>query len=278
MNNIRKTIEQALREDLPVQDITTNVLIPGDKTSRAYIITKQEAVLCGLQIAKKVFQRLDKNISFRSPYSDGERVPANTRIAFLRGKTRAILSGERVALNFLSHLSGIATKTHNFVKKIRPLKVKILDTRKTIPGLRNLAKYAVQCGEGKNHRMHLGSMALIKDNHRAACHRISLDEIIQKTKKATHKHVEVEVNTLPQFKTALKGNPDMILLDNMSLRQIKEAVRITRSLRPSPLLEVSGNVSLKNVRRIAKTGVDRISIGALTHTVQAIDLSLELIP
>ena len=277
-SRIDKIIDNALREDIGNQDITTHILIPKDEVSQAFMVTRQEAVLCGLEIAKRVFHKLDKMAKFRSSYKDGDKVSANTKILFITAKTRALLTGERVALNFLTYLSGIATTTSFFLKKIHPSKVKIMDTRKTTPCLRNLEKYAVKCGGGINHRFTLSEMVLIKDNHRSAYQsRMSLREMIKRAKKVSNKPVEVEVNNLIQLKQALSAHPDIILLDNMPLKQIKKAVTLIRKMKKRPLLEVSGRVNLENVRAIAKTGIDRISIGALTHTRKAIDISLEVI-
>lgn len=212
-------------------------------------------------------------------HKDGDLVEKNTRIAKIEGKTRAIFTGERTALNFLGFLSGVATYTHEFVEAIRPYKTRILDTRKTTPGLRNLEKYAVKCGGGTNHRFGLYDMALIKDNHRHACHpEISIQEAIKRIRKRTKKKIQVEVDTLDQFMQALEVSPDMILLDNMTTAQLKKAVAIAKKIRTKkPVLEASGGVSIKNVRSIAATGVDRISIGSLTHSPRSIDISLEAI-
>ncbi|HBR15545.1 MAG TPA: carboxylating nicotinate-nucleotide diphosphorylase [Candidatus Omnitrophica bacterium] len=275
-NNI---ITQALKEDAAKEDITTNALVPASSTTEAVILFKEDAVLCGLSIARQVFQNLDKNILFRTDLKDGDAVKKNSKVAFIKGKTRAILTGERTALNFLGYLSGIATNTRQFVDRIKPFKTKILDTRKTTPGLRELEKYAVRCGGGYNHRTSLKDMVLIKDNHRVISKRhLSLVEMIEQCRTKTKKPLEIEVDNLTQLQEALRGNPDYILLDNMSIPQLKQAVKITRSSsHKKPLLEASGGIRPNNVKAIAQTGVDRISIGALTHHRQAIDVSLEII-
>lgn len=272
---IKKVIRAALKEDAALHDLTTQLLIPKDSVSNATIISKEAAVLCGLEIARQIFKTLDPHLKFSSPYRDGKKIKKNTKVVHLKGGTRAILSAERTALNFLNHLSGIATATHRFVEKVRGTKVKIFDTRKTAPGLRALEKYAVACGGGKNHRQNLAELVMIKDNHIAACRNLGLPTIIRWAKQ---KKMEVEVRNLKEFKEALKAHPDIILLDNMEIPKIKKAVRLARnvSLPTKPLLEASGGINIHNVRRIAQTGVDRVSIGALTHSFKAIDMSLEI--
>ncbi len=277
--NTYKAIREALREDRAAQDITTNFLVDPKETSEVYIAVKEDCVLCGLEIAKKVFQTFDRNVLFRSLYQDGDRVKASSKIALLKGKTRALLKAERVALNFLQHLSGIATLTRVFVDKIKPLKTKILDTRKTMPGLRFLQKYAVRCGGGVSHRGNLNEMVLIKDNHLALLSpRKSISEIVSHLRKRTKKPIEIEVTTLQQFGEALQGQPDIILLDNMPVAQMKKAIITLKQHRPRKRiqLEASGGINLKNIRAIAQIGIDRISIGALTHSARAIDISMEL--
>lgn len=272
-------ITQALKEDATNADITTNALVPASSMTEAVILLKEDAVLCGLSIARRVFQRLDKNILFRAGFKDGDFVKGNSRIASIKGKTRAILTGERTALNFLGDLSGIATNTKQFVDRIRPLKTQIVDTRKTTPGLRELEKYAVRCGGGWNHRTNLKDMVLIKDNHRVVSRKeLSLAEMIEQCRTKSKKPLEIEVDNLTQLRDALRGNPDYILLDNMSVSQLNQAVKIARSSpHKRPLLEASGGIRLNNVKAIAQTGVDRVSIGALTHNRRAIDVSLEII-
>ena len=247
--------------------------------SSAHIIVKEKGVICGLAQAKETFRAIDPKMKITFYHKDGDFVKKNTKIAKLEGKTRALFTGERTALNFLGFLSGVATHTHEFVEKIYPYKAQILDTRKTTPGLRNLEKYAVKCGGGTNHRFGLYDMALIKDNHRHACHpEISIQEAVKNIRKRTKKKIQVEVDTLDQFMQALEVKPDMILLDNMTTTQLRKAVAITKKLKTKkPLLEASGGVSLRNVRSIAKTGVDRISIGSLTHSPRSIDISLDAI-
>ncbi len=273
-------IRRALREDAAHKDVTTNSLIPAHQVSGAIIIIKEEAIVCGLKVIEGVFKTQDPHVRFKTIHADGRKVKRHTIVAKLEGKTRALLTGERVALNFLGYLSGIATDTHQFVEKARPTKARILDTRKTTPGLRLLEKYAVKCGGGHNHRPDLSELVLIKDNHREACHpHLSIAEAIQCTRRKTKKTIEIEVDTLRQFKEALSAHPDMILLDNMSCAQMKRAVTIVRKM-PStkrPILEASGGITIRNVAQIARTGVDCISIGSLTHTHNGIDVSMELV-
>lgn len=278
---IKKVIVTALREDAAGKDLTTKLIVPADQSAEAYIIVKEPAVVCGLDIAQKVFEYLDKKIRFSTPYKDGDHVFPGTNIAEIKGKTRSILSGERTALNFLSYLSGIATKTNQFIQAVRPYKTLIMDTRKTTPGLRFLERYAVKCGGGANHRDHLNEMIFIKDNHWKTLEASgrSIPEAIHNFRKTSKKKVEVEVENLSQFKKVFGMKPDVILLDNMAVKDIREAVRLNRMNKKSsrPLLEASGGMNLKNVHAIAQTGVNRISIGELTHSRKSIDVSLELV-
>lgn len=277
---LNQLIRRALREDAANNDVTTNSLIPKHHVSEAIIIVKEEAVVCGLRAVEHVFKLLDPRIRFQVIRKDGSKVKRNTVVAKLRGKTRAILTGERVALNFLGYLSGIGTDTQKFVQKIRHTKVKILDTRKTTPGLRILEKRAVKSGGGHNHRPDLSELVLIKDNHRDACYpHLSIPEAIKRARRRTKKTIEIEVDTLKQFKEALSADPDMILLDNMSCAQMRKAVAIAQKLphKRRPILEASGGITLRNVEKVARTGVDCISIGSLTHTHNGIDVSLELV-
>lgn len=275
---INRIIAIALNEDIGKGDITTNAFISQNQISKAALVTRENAVIYGLKVAKRTFEKLDRTIGFKFLHQDGDRVPANTTLAIVKGKTRALLSAERVALNFLCRLSGIATTTAAYLHAIRPYRVKILDTRKTTPGLRTLEKLAVKAAGGTNHRQNLNEMVMIKDNHKLAIlSKISLQKIIAHAKKKTRKPIEVEVDNLRDFKAALLAKPDFILLDNMTLTEIKQAVAIKKTYQRvgKPLLEVSGGVNLKNIRSMAQTGVDRISVGALTHSSKAVDIALE---
>ncbi len=272
-----KLIDWALQEDIGRGDITTKIFVPKNKRSIADIVTHQDATFVGFHIVKKIFQRLDPHIQYKAFFKDGDHVKAETKIIRVKGATQALLTGERVALNFLCHLSSVATQTTAFLDKVKPYPVKIMDTRKTTPGFRLLEKWAVRCAKGVNHRHDLSEMVLIKDNHHLVTRpNLSLSQMIKKARQKTNKPIEVEVETLEDFNDAFASRPDYILLDNMSLAQIKRIVALAKksNVRPKPILEVSGGVHLKNIREIAKTGVDRISIGALTHTKKGINVSM----
>ena len=272
-------VKLALREDLGEGDITTETVIPKGKAINGLFLVKEDLVVCGLAIACKVFKSKDKNIKFSFLVPDGAFVKKGKVIAKISGKARSILAAERVSLNFLSFLSGIATKTRAYALKVRPYNVKIMDTRKTIPGLRILEKYAVRIGGGYNHRLSLDEMVMVKDNHLAAVKGI---KGLKNLKIAAKKYkVEIEVENLKDFKQALDLNPDIIMLDNMSIKDIKKAVQIRNSLSSEisplrPLLEVSGGITLNTIKKIASTGIDMISVGALTHSVDSVDISLEI--
>ena len=267
-------IEQALREDVGPGDVTTRAVIPPDVRGKGAILVKAHGVICGLQVAAEVFRAVDERVSFRPRVREGEPVQPGDVVAEVEGPLRGILTAERTALNFLARLSGIATLTARFVDAVAPYRAVILDTRKTTPGWRVLEKYAVRCGGGRNHRMGLYDMVLIKDNHIAACGSIS--EAVRRVRAAgVGVPVEVEVKDLDELREALKLGVDRILLDNFSVEDIAEAVKIAEGRVP---LEASGGVTLDNVAAIAATGVDYISVGALTHSAPALDLSLELSP
>jgi len=269
-------VRHALIEDIGKGDITTQLTIPEDKVIDAVIIVKEDCVVCGLPVAREVFRISDGTVEFKSLKTEGIEVKNGEVIARIHGKARGILTAERVALNFLVMLSGVATKTREYVRRIEPYPVKITDTRKTIPGLRELQKYAVRVGGGHNHRVSLDEMVLIKDNHIKVTDGYDRLPSVPKGFK-----IEIEVQNLDEFRHALRFKPDYIMLDNMSIDEIKEAIRIRnntefKSHHPPTKLEVSGGVNLENIREIAATGVDIISIGALTHSVRAVDMSLEV--
>ncbi len=277
---IKQLIDLTINEDLGTKDITTDIFIPKDMISEAYIITHQKATFVGFEIVKSIFKRFDKNIQIKSLFKDGDIIKPETRIIKLKGKTRALLTGERIALNFLSHLSAVATNTAEFVNAIKPYKVKILDTRKTTPGLRFLEKLAVKKAGGTNHRLNLSEMVLIKDNHHIACPKMPIKDMLIKARKKTKKIITVEVEDFEHFKEAWIAKPDIILIDNMNLAQIKKIVHFCKKNKhksKNPELEVSGGVNLHNVRSYAQTGVERISIGALTHTKKSINVSMEIV-
>ena len=272
----------ALKEDVGPRDLTSFALLPKGQAAKAEIIVRQEGVLAGLQVAEWVFAQVEPKVRFQPQVKDGQKVYPDKAVVFLEGPARGILAGERVALNFLGHLSGIATLTRAFVEKARGVPAKILDTRKTTPGLRLLEKYAVRMGGGANHRMGLYDGVLIKDNHLRLAG--GVEKAVAQVRASVQKEtpIEVEVANLREFRQALAVKADLILLDNMNLPEIQEAVRLARAVGRSktgtkPLLEVSGGVTLENVRAIALTGVDRISVGALTHSAPGLDLSLEIL-
>ncbi|MBF0618698.1 MAG: carboxylating nicotinate-nucleotide diphosphorylase [Candidatus Omnitrophica bacterium] len=276
---IRKIVHLALREDVGRGDITTNLLVTASHKTEGYILTREEAVICGLPFAREVFLALDPSMEVHFLAKDGEKVKAGSKIITLKGKTRSILTGERVALNFLSYLSAIASRTKRFCDAVDGYKAKILDTRKTTPGLRLMERYAVECGGGVNHRFNLNAMVLVKDNHRIISRqRERLSDTVRRLHRKTHKKVEIEVDHLWELEDVLLAHPEMVLLDNMTNDELKKAVALAKKICPEkrPLLEASGGITLANVREVAATGVDRISIGSLTHSRQAIDMTLEL--
>lgn len=270
----RETLEKLLAEDVGPCDITTSILIPESHKSRALIKAKENFVLAGLPFAEEIFRIKDPDVEFKERRKDGEVVRAGDIIIGIKGMTASLLTAERVALNMLQRLSGIATLTRAFVEEVKGLPVKIVDTRKTTPGLRFFEKYAVRVGGGFNHRFGLFDGILIKDNHIQAARGIK--NAIKKAKEgSTHLlKIEVEVKNLKELQEALKSGADAIMLDNMSVKDMASAVKLTKG---RAILEASGNINSKNVRRVAETGVDIISIGALTHSAVAVDISMELI-
>jgi nicotinate-nucleotide pyrophosphorylase (carboxylating) len=269
----RPLIEQALAEDIGDGDITTLCTVPAELKLRGRFIAKQAGVVAGLEIARLTFGLLDEQVRMTSDVADGSPVAKGQIIATVTGPGRALLSGERVALNFLQRMSGIATLTHRFVEAVRGTGAVILDTRKTAPGLRLLDKWAVRLGGGQNHRAGLYDMVLIKDNHIAAVGTISEAVARVRAGDPRQRAIEVEVKNLAELEEALALKLDRILLDNMSLAEMREAVRLAGGRTP---LEASGNVDLENVAAIAAAGVDYISIGKLTHSAAALDISLLL--
>ena len=275
---INKIISRALKEDLSDKDLTTNILFDKNKTSEAYIMTREKALICGINIVKRVFRQLDPAMKMTCYKYDGDIAARSTKIITLKGKTRALLSAERTALNFLSYLSGISTLTRRYVDQVKPCAVQILDTRKTTPGLRVLEKLAVRTGGGINHRFNLNEMVMIKDNHRIAHEREApIQEAVERVRRRTHKQVCVEVDNMIEFNHALEAEPDIILLDNMDCERMRQAVARRNNSGKLCLLEASGGITLKTVRNIAKTGVDRISVGALTHSPPTIDFTMEFV-
>jgi nicotinate-nucleotide pyrophosphorylase (carboxylating) len=262
-------IKRFLEEDLGAGDITTNATVPEDHLSLAEIFSKEDGVLAGQVFAKKVFQALDKDIHYEEIKKDGEQVRKGDVVTRIRGRTRAILTGERVALNLLQRLSGIAATTRRFADAAGNTGVKILDTRKTSPGLRVMEKYAVRMGGGYNHRLNLSEMALIKENHIAVAG--SLKEAVRRVRMTSGVFIEVEVKNMTELRDALEEGVDRIMLDNWDVQGIAEAVSLVQKRIP---IEVSGNMTLERTRQISPMGIDFISVGAITHSFKSLDLSL----
>ena len=267
-------ILSALKEDMPLGDITTDNIIAPESSSKAVLLAKQEAVIAGLDVFERVFRLLTPDMEFKRNIEDGQHVRKGDIFLEFQGNTSAMLRGERTALNFLQHLSGIATKTFEFSSRIKDLPVKVVDTRKTVPGLRYLDKYAVKMGGGQNHRLCLSDGVLIKDNHIKAAGGIK-NAIEQVRGRIPHTiKIEVETETMDQVTEALEGGADIIMLDNMSLDMMNQAVKL---INKRAIVEASGNVCLDSIYDIAKTGVDIISVGELTHSVKAVDISMKFI-
>ena len=267
-------VEAALREDLGSGDVTA-ALVPAAQRVRGSVVAREEAVLCGRAWVDETFRQLDPRVQLTWHASDGERVAAGQAVLAIAGPARPVLSGERTALNFLQLRSGTATATRRFVDAVAGTGCRILDTRKTVPGLRTAQKYAVRCGGAHNHRMGLYDQVLIKENHIAAAR--SLTGAIEAARRsAAGIGVEVEVETLGELQEALNARPDIILLDDFTLEDMRAAVALNRAAGTAAKLEVSGSVSQEAVRAIAETGVDYISVGAITKHVRAIDLSMRL--
>ncbi len=269
-------IDRAVMEDIGKGDITTALCLPQKPVVEAQIIANEEGIIAGLDIAELVFKKVQGKISFEKKIEDGKRIKKGDVVADIKGNAQDILSAERVALNFLQHLSGIATLTSKFVAAAKPYQAKIYDTRKTLPSLRAIEKYAVKTGGGNNHRFGLYDGILIKDNHIEITGGITQAvRQVQQNLPAGMK-IEVETKNLDEVKEAVSLNVDIIMLDNMNLEMMSEAVRIIRGSKKDILIEVSGGVNLENIHQIASTGVDIISIGALTHSAKTLDLSLEI--
>ena len=270
---LESVVRCALDEDLGSGDVTTLLTVPQSNDSSAVIIAHEPGVAAGLPVAQAVFEALDSGIVFDAAVADGEEVGADTIMAKITGTTRTILSGERVALNFLQRMSGIATLTRAFVAETADTRARIVDTRKTTPGLRRLEKYSVAVGGGSNHRFGLGDGILIKDNHIASAGGIT-SALAAARKSAPHNlRIEIEVSSLNQLEQALDGGADAVLLDNMEPELMQQAVEMVAG---RAVLEASGGITLQNAAAVAKSGVDLISVGALTHSVKALDISLDI--
>jgi nicotinate-nucleotide pyrophosphorylase (carboxylating) len=266
-----RVVVAALAEDVGVGDVTTEATVAADAVGTAELLVREPGVVCGIGAAEAVFRALDPDVRFESLVEDGTLVESTTVVAVVTGPLRAILTGERTALNFLGRLSGIATLTRRYVDAVAGTGVAILDTRKTTPGLRRLEKHAVACGGGRNHRFGLDDGVLVKDNHLHAAG--SVGAAVDRIRAATALPIEIECDTLAQVAEALAAKVDAILLDNMAADDLVTAVALVRG---RARLEASGGITLENVRALAETGIDEISVGALTHSARSLDVSLEL--
>lgn len=270
-------IKNALEEDLGWGDVTTDSTIPAESNIKGNFIAKAEGVVCGIDICRRVFEIVDGSIEFQAFVSDGQQVSKGDILATINGNARSILKGERTALNFFQRMSGIATMTNRFVREVSGSKARIVDTRKTVPGLRVLDKYSIRVGGGYNHRFNLSDMVLIKDNHIKAAGGITPAVEAARRSLSHSVKIEVEVESIKELMEAIDARADIIMLDNMSLEMMCEAVSIAGG---KALLEASGNMSLegeRSVKAVAKTGVDIISVGALTNSVEALDISLRFL-
>lgn len=271
---LKRTIRFALEEDLGAGDVTTDSVVGPENIGKATLLAREELILAGLPVFKQVFKELGSGVEFEDFFGEGDSVSAGEQVCILTGPLALILKAERTALNFLQRMSGIATLTRKYVEEAGSSKVQVLDTRKTVPGHRWLDKYAVRTGGGCNHRFGLSDGILIKDNHIAVAGSITRAvELTRKSAPHTLK-VEVEVEDLPGVKEALKAGAHTIMLDNMDLKQMREAVQMVKK---KALIEASGGINLDTIKAVAKTGVDLISVGALTHSPKAADFSLEII-
>lgn len=281
LEEIEQLIDMAIREDIGGGDVTTDSLVPEWVEARAEFVAKEAGVVTGMVVAEQVYKKLDKKLSFDYLVDEGSRVLPDRAIAEVKGSARHILSGERIALNFLQRLSGIVTLTAQYVEKIKDYKAKIFDTRKTVPGWRTLEKYAVKMGGGMNHRMGLYDQILIKDNHLKvpeAGQALAKGVRLAREKGPQWMLIEVEAKSLEEVEEALAARPDIIMLDNMSIENIRKGVEMIENagLQKPPIIEVSGGVTLDNVEEIARAGPDWISVGALTHSARALDIALEV--
>ncbi len=270
---VKNILQLALEEDIGNCDLTTTLLIPEDQKSRALVIAKDNFVVAGIPFVKEAFAIFGAETKFTIFFHEGSKVRKGDIIAEISGSTRALLSCERVSLNLLQRLSGVATLTNAFVEKVKGLDVKIVDTRKTTPGLRFMEKYAVRVGGGSNHRFGLYDGILIKDNHIEAAG--SITAAVTAARKTHHlSKIEVEVENLKDLSEALTAGADVVMLDNMSIKDMKEAVKLARG---KAVVEASGNMSIERVRAVAETGVDLISVGAVTHSAPAADISMKIV-
>ena len=278
MEGLDDTVRLALREDAADRDVTTSALIPPEARGKGVLLVKVDGVVAGLPVAAAVFHQVDSTVRFDAVVPDGQAVKAGEVVATVEGRLASVLAAERVALNFLQRLSGIATETARYVRAVAGTGAQVLDTRKTTPGLRRLEKYAVRAGGGRNHRLDLSDGILVKDNHIAALRAtgMSLGDIVRRALASAPGGltVEFEVTSLEEAAEAIEAGAGMLLLDNMGLEEMKQAAALAKGR--GCLTEASGGITLELVRAVAETGVDFISVGALTHSVRALDISLEL--
>ena len=266
-------IKTALKEDINYIDTTSSLLIDKDKITDAYFVSKADGVLCGIDVAKRVFELIDDSVSFTAHFRDGDRIKKGDIIAEMNGSTLSLLTGERTALNLIQHMSGIASATGRLVDLCEGTNASVTDTRKTLPGLRALQKYAVTCGGGKNHRFNLSDGAMLKDNHIDAGGGITATVQQLRSRLGHMVKIEVETRNLDEVREAVESGCEVIMLDNMDCDTMREAVKIVDG---RALTEASGNVTEERIRAIAETGVDIISVGALTHSVEAFDISMRI--
>lgn len=266
-------IKTAIEEDINYIDVSADMLIPENQRNDSYFVAKDDGVLCGLDFAMRVFTLLDSTFTFTAFKKDGDRVNKGDIIAEFNGKTRELLKGERTALNIIQHMSGIATATSKAVELCKGTNASVADTRKTLPGLRAMQKYAVSCGGGRNHRFNLSDGAMLKDNHIDACGGIIPAVKTLRSKLGHMVKIEVETRNFEEVRQAVEAGADVIMLDNMNCEQMAEAVKMIDG---KALTEASGNITLQNIAEVAKTGVDIISLGALTHSVKAFDISMKM--
>ena len=270
---IDNLIKEAISEDINYIDVSADYLIPENQRNDSYFVAKADGILCGLNIAMRVFTLLDDTFTYTVHKNDGDEVKAGDLIVEFNGKTACLLKGERTALNIIQHMSGIATATNKAVKLVEGTNASVTDTRKTLPGLRALQKYAVVCGGGKNHRYNLSDGAMLKDNHIDAGGGITNAVAILRSKLGHMVKIEVETRNFDEVKEAVEAGADIIMLDNMTNEQMKECVEYINGRAKT---EASGNITLDNIAEVAKTGVDIISLGALTHSVKAFDISMKM--
>ncbi len=271
---IDEIIQRAILEDINYLDVSADYLFEQEHQGKAHLLAKEDGILCGLTVFLRVFELLDNTFSADIYKKDGDTLKKGEIIADLSGKTVMLLKGERTALNLIQHMSGIATQTSKAVKTVSGTKAQITDTRKTIPGIRALQKYAVTCGGGKNHRFNLSDGAMLKDNHIDAAGGIANAVAILKTKLGHMVKIEAETRNLQEVKEALDAGVEIIMLDNMTIDMMNEAVWLVKG---QALLEASGGITLENLREVAETGVNIISLGMLTHSVKSLDISMKLV-